>query len=219
MEKNEVMSVGLCGRSGSGKGTVCALFAACGIPSVDTDAVYHALTAPAPVPSPCVEELTERFGPSILAPDNSLDRAALPALVFGEENAENLRDLNAIAHRHILGETRRILSEYAEKGCGIVLIDAPVLFESGFDRFCSAVVCVTAPEDGLVGRIVKRDRISEEDARRRLAAQIPAEELEARSDFVIVNDGGLEELAVQVRETAEGLVRLREELMERRPRE
>ena len=66
---------------------------------------------------------------------------------------------------------------------------------------------------------MKRDRISEEDARKRLAAQIPAAELEARSDFVIVNDGGLEELAVQVRETAEGLVRLREEFMERRPRE
>ena len=211
MENRDVMTVGLCGRSGSGKGTVCAFFAACGIPSVDTDAVYRDLTSAAPAPSPCMRELAERFGPSVLSPDNSLDRAAMRALVFGEENAANLGDLNAIAHRHILERTREIVKEYGEEGFGIVLIDAPLLYESGFDRFCEAVVCVTAPEDALLSRIMARDGIGREAAEKRLAAQIPSEELEARADFVIRNDGGLEELARQVRETAKALYRLRDE--------
>ena len=205
MKDEDVMTVGLCGRSGAGKGTVGLVFAALGIPSVDTDAVYRSLTAPADEPSPCVTALTERFGPEVEAPDHSLNRAVLRKLVFGEGNERNLADLNAISHRFILEETRRIADEWFGKGVPIVLLDAPVLYESGFDRFCDAVVCVTAPEEVLLSRIMARDGLSREEAEKRLASQIPAEELEERADFVIVNDGSLDELTDRVKQTADAL--------------
>ncbi len=209
MGKAGVMRVGLCGRSGAGKGYVSALFAELGIPSVDTDAVYRCLTAPEPEPSPCMRALAERFGEAVIAPDNSLNRPLMRALVFGEENAANLRDLNAISHRFILDETLRTADELYEAGCPVVLVDAPLLFESGFDRYCECTVCVTAPEEVLICRIMRRDGISREDAERRLASQIGSEELEQRADFVIRNDCGKEELLRRVGLTADGLFRIR----------
>jgi dephospho-CoA kinase len=211
MRKTGVMEVGLCGRSGSGKGYVSAVFARFGIPSVDTDAVYRALTGPAPEPSPCMRALSERFGPSVLSPDHSLNRAAMRTLVFGEGNGENLADLNAISHRFIREDTRRRTAELFEAGYPVVLVDAPLLYESGFDSFCEAVVCVTAPEDVILRRIMARDGLSREDAAKRLAAQIPAEELEERADFTIVNDGSLQELEARVEAVARELFRIRSE--------
>ena len=216
MRKTGVMEVGLCGRSGSGKGYVAAIFARFGIPSVDTDAVYRRLTAPSDVPSPCMEALCERFGPSVMAPDNSLDRAAMRSLVFGEGNEENLADLNAISHRYILEETRRDARRLYEEGFPVVLVDAPLLYESGFDRFCEAVVCVTAPEELILSRIMARDGIGREDAEKRLASQIPAEELIARADFTVVNDCSREELECRVGTVADALFRIRSERYEER---
>ena len=188
MKKNGVMLVGLCGRSGAGKGYVSALFACRGIPSVDTDAVYREMTGPTDRLSPCMLALAERFGGGIVSADGSLDRAAMRALVFGDD-PEALADLNRITHRFILGETRRQADALYEEGFPVVLIDAPLLYESGFDAECARVVCVTAPEEILVRRIMQRDGIPEEDALRRLAAQLPVSELEERADYVIVNDG------------------------------
>lgn len=189
------MLVGLCGRSGSGKGYIAAMFADRGIPSVDTDKVYRDMTSPCQTLSPCMKELTERFGDGILTPENALDRGAMRALVFwdgtpGREDIcrENLAELNRITHRHILAETERIAGEYLAAGADIVLIDAPVLFESGFDARCEAVICVTAPEDVRIARIMKRDGIDREAAEKRLRSQMSAETLKEKADYVIEND-------------------------------
>ena len=216
MKKNGVMLAGLCGRSGSGKGYVSALFSARGIPSVDTDRVYRDLTGPADPLTPCMAALRERFGDPVVSPDGSLDRAAMRALVFGGDG-EALADLNRISHRFILEETEaRALSLWRE-GYGIVLIDAPLLYESGFDARCECVVCVTAPEETVVSRIMKRDGIGREDAQKRLRAQKTAEELEERADFVIVNDDcPKEELIRRVEECASALRAIRGERYEDR---
>ena len=188
------MLVGLCGRSGSGKGYIAAMFADRGVPSVDTDAVYREMTGPAETLSPCMRELTERFGDRILKPDGALDRAVMRSLVFwdGTNDKEtcrnNLADLNRITHKHILEETERIAAEHMQNGADIVLIDAPVLYESGFDTKCAAVVCVTAPEEVRIARIMKRDGISREAAEKRLRSQMPAEVLREKADYVIEND-------------------------------
>jgi len=189
------MLVGLCGRSGSGKGYIAAMFADRGIPSVDTDKVYRDMTGPAQELSPCMKELTARFGNRILTPDNALDRSAMRALVFWDgtpdmETAcrENLADLNRITHRHILEETTRQADALQADGADIVLIDAPLLYESGFDTRCAAVICVTAPEELRIARIMKRDGIDREAALRRLQSQMSAEELREKADYVIEND-------------------------------
>ena len=203
--------VGLCGRSGSGKGYVSALFENEGIPSIDTDRVYRELTAASDRMSPCMEELVAYFGDKIRNEDHSLNRAVLRTLVFGEENKENLRKLNEITHRHILSETERRADALADEGYPVVLIDAPVLFESGFDKFCTAVVCVTVSDELSVERIMKRDGLDRESAILRLKSQLSVEELRERSDFEIRNDTEKDVLIKRIKEVAEHLKELVED--------
>ncbi len=181
-----MLTVGLTGPSGAGKGTVASLFARYGVPSIDTDAVYHALLLP---PSACLDELVGRFGDGILAPDGTLDRAALAATVFAPDAADALADLNRITHRHVLAEVRRQLADYARDGTPAVLVDAPQLFESGFDRECDRVLAVLAPREVRLSRIMARDGLDRARAEARLGAQRSDESFRALSDAVIVNDG------------------------------
>ena len=211
MKKNGVMLVGLCGRSGSGKGYIAKMFAEYGIPSVDTDAVYRRMTSPVSdrsMLSPCMTELIERFGEQILADDLSLNRAVMRTLVFSGDTAA-LADLNRITHRHILEKTQETAEQFYRDGYPIVLIDAPVLYESGFDKMCERVVCVTAPEDVIVSRIMKRDGLSEADAKKRLASQKTREELEDRADYMIFNDDERPVLYERVRCCTESLREIR----------
>ena len=196
MKNKMPMLVGLCGRSGSGKGYVSEKFAEGGIPAIDTDAVYRTMTSPSDKLSPCMTELVKKFGSGIAKEDNSLDRAAMREIVFGDgESAKNaLAELNRITHKHILAETKRIAREMCRDGNDIVLIDAPVLYESGFDKYCEAVIAVTAPEETVVRRIMRRDGVTKEAALARLKTQKPVAELTERADYVIVNDGDDEQM-------------------------
>ena len=110
--------------------------------------------------------------------------------------------LNRITHKHILRRTLQIAAEYVDDGACAVIIDAPLLFESGFDAHCACTVCVTAPTAVSVQRIVQRDGISEEDALRRLSVQTPCEELIARCDYHIENSLNCSGLEEQVRTVA-----------------
>lgn len=179
--------IGLCGRSGSGKGYVCERLRAMGIPCIDADAVYRRMTAPSTVRGPLVNELVRAFGEKVAADDNSLDRKALGEIVFSDPEA--LKRLDRIAHAYILKEIRNILNGYEKDGFEIAAVDAPVLFESGFDSECDVTVCVSASEEKRVQRIMRRDGISEETARKRLASQRGDAELRSLCDAVIVNDG------------------------------
>ena len=195
---SDIVTIGLCGRSGAGKGYVCGLFAEIGIPSVDTDAVYREMTGPTETLSPCMQELVQFFGEKILCADGSLNRPVLSSIVFAEGAGDALAQLNCITHHHILRETENRIARYADEGYSFVLIDAPVLFESGFDRMCRFTVCVIASEETSVQRILKRDGISEEAARRRLASQRTNEELMSLCDYHIENELHCETLREQI---------------------
>lgn len=190
--------IGLCGRSGSGKGYVADLFEKEGIPSVDTDIVYRNMTSASSELSQCMKELVDRFGNQVICEDNSLNRAVMRSLVFGDDH-QALLDLNTITHRHILKESLRIAEDLNAKGFPIVLIDAPLLFESGFDSKCARVICVTAPEKKLVQRIMRRDGISKAEAYKRLHTQKSVKELSSRADYVIKNNGNDKSLLRQVK--------------------
>ncbi len=181
-----MLTVGLTGPSGAGKGHVASLFAHCGVPSIDTDAVYHALLIP---PSPCLDELVTRFGADILSPDGTLDRAALAAVVFAPGHEAELLALNAITHRHVLDEVRRLLEMYHREGTAAVLVDAPQLFESGFDAECDCVLAVLAPRALCLSRIMERDGLSLARATARQEAQKSDDFFTARADAVLMNDG------------------------------
>ena len=190
--------IGLCGRSGSGKGYVCERFEKRGVVCVDTDAVYRRLTSAAPSPRPLVRELSRAFGDGIVAPDNSLDRRALGDIVFSDPAALAL--LDRIAHKHILRSVRRRLASLERRGQALAVVDAPVLFESGFDAECDLTVCVTASEATRVRRIMRRDGVDENAALRRLAAQKDDAELLTLCDETIENDGDDEALERRIDE-------------------
>ncbi len=137
MNHEKITVLGICGRSGSGKGYVCKIFNQFGIPSIDTDSVYKSLvTGCGDAPSPCLMEITDAFGESVLDEKGDLNKLALADIVFAPGNALRLKQLNAITHKHIKEKTLQTIVLLADAGNSAVLIDAPVLFESGFDRLC-----------------------------------------------------------------------------------
>lgn len=200
--------IGLCGRSGSGKSFVSRLFEGFGIPSIDTDKVYREMTGTPTggVLSPCMKELVREFGETVLAEDLSLNRRALADIVFARDGEEKLHALNRITHRYILGEAERRIEEYGKCGRWAVIVDAPLLFESGFDKKCDFIIAATAPEETLVERIVARDRIDVPAAMRRLAVQLSDSDVKRHADCVIDTDTSETSLRLRV---AEVLKRIR----------
>jgi dephospho-CoA kinase len=184
-----MLIIGLTGPSGAGKGEVGAVLASLGVPCIDTDALYHRIITP---PSPCLDELTARFGSSILNPDKTLNRQALGAIVFADQGA--LADLNAITHRYVMEQIRAELAHMRRAQVKVALLDAPQLFEAGADRDCDVVVSVLADEERRLSRITQRDGISPEAARKRMAAQLPDEFFRRNASYIIENNQSPEQL-------------------------
>ena len=195
--------IGLCGGSGSGKSTVSRFFADHGFIAVDTDKVYHELTSSM---TNCLRELVDEFGEEILTESLSLDRRKLASLVFAN-GGDKLKQvtLNRIAHKHVLTRVREMVSEYEKDGYVATLVDAPLLFESGFDKECDAVIAVIADKNIRVDRIVLRDSISRQAALDRISAQLSDEFLTANSDYIIYNDD-YASLPTKVAEVAEKIL-------------
>ena len=184
--------IGLCGSSGSGKGYVSMLFTKYGVMSIDTDRVYRETTTKKG--SECLMELTTEFGSSILTEDGELYRPKLAEIVFSDK--EKLDKLNKITHKHIKKDTLALLDQYKSEGVRAVIIDAPVLFESGFDKMCDFTICVTSPIERKIDRIMTRDQITREQALARLNSQKSDSELIKLSTYQIDNSG--KELTSQI---------------------
>lgn len=181
--------IGLSGGSGSGKSTISTLFSRYNILPINTDEIYRNLTSSL---TPCLVELANEFGEDIITDDLELDRARLREIVF--TNREKHKRLNEISHRHVLNSVREMISSASNLGLAGVIVDAPMLFESGFDKECNYLIAVTAPVDMRVKRIKERDGITETKALERIRHQIPDEELVKRVDFIIDNSCSIEEV-------------------------
>jgi len=184
-----VRVVGLTGGIASGKSTFAAALRARGVPVVDADALARTAVAPG---APALAEIARTFGPDVLAPDGSLDRKRMAALVFADPGAR--RKLETITHpavRRAMGEETARL---AAAGHDLAFYDTPLLFEVGLDGTVDAVVVVYAPADVQRARLVARDGLQPAEAEARLAAQLPIEDKAARADFVVENVGGVAEL-------------------------
>lgn len=187
--------IGLTGPSGSGKSCCCQALAVSGIPTINADEVYHELIA---AESPCTKELADAFGQAILTENGGVDRKALAAIVFAEDKEKKLAQLNAITHKYVHEVTRSRIAAYEKQGIRAVTVDAPLLFEAGFDSFCDFCIVVLAPIEMRLRRIMARDSISEERARARLAAQKDDDFYRARAKYVIVNDSTCAQMETSV---------------------
>jgi dephospho-CoA kinase len=186
-----VLLVGLTGGIGAGKSTVSAGLAARGAVVVDADLITRQLQEPG---TPVFEAMVERFGPSVVAPDGTLDRQAVADVVF--HDADALADLNALVHPAVGAEIARRLGEEASTD-HVVILDVPLLVESGRDDFAALVVVDVDPEIA-VQRLVSQRGFPEADARARITRQASRQERLDRADFVIRNDGDRAGLEAQV---------------------
>ena len=137
--------------------------------------------------------MADHFGTDILNENDYLNRKALADIVFSDR--EQLKKLNSIMFPKICKQIREVIDENNDKN---VVIDAPQLFESGLNEICDIVISVIAPIEILVQRIVRRDNISEDDARLRLASQHDEQFFIERSDYIIRSDSTLDFLNNQV---------------------
>jgi len=188
-----MLVLGLTGPTGAGKGEVAALLSAHGFAHIDGDVLSRKVTAPG---EPCLDALAKAFGAGILKPDGTLDRKKLGGLVFSDP--ERLSRLNAIIHPYIAEKVKELLAQFEKEGRRGAVIDGAALYESGLDGICRAVICVTAPFEARLARIMARDGISEEEARKRAIAQPSDARYRAGARFVIVNDGDLASLKKSV---------------------
>ncbi|MBR4467117.1 MAG: dephospho-CoA kinase [Clostridia bacterium] len=178
--------IGLTGRSGTGKSIVASCARKMKIPTVDCDRLYRSMTDR---PSPLQEAVVRSFGPESVA-GGMLNRPYLRKAVFNDPLA--LNELNCLTGLYI-GEFLDDLAE-SMRGCSMVLLDAPTLYQTGIDRKCERVICLLSSDEDCVKRIVSRDGISESDARIRLQNQLPDAFYLEKTKDIIMNSGTEAEL-------------------------
>jgi dephospho-CoA kinase len=185
--------VGLTGGIGAGKSTVSAALAAKGAVVIDADAITREVQEPG---TDVFAAMVERFGPGIVAADGSLDRQAVADIVFPDPAA--LADLNAIVHPAVGATIAERLG--AQVGTDhVVVLDVPLLVESGRDDMAGIIVVDVDPETA-VRRLVEHRGFTEADARARISRQAGRDERLAKADFVIDNEGDLDALAPRIDE-------------------
>ena len=185
---------GLTGGVASGKTTVAGLFAALGARIIDADRIGHELLR---APQPTYREIVQRFGFEILDREGEIDRKRLGALVFVDPL--KLQALNAVLHPRILERIDRLAESFRlQDPHAIVLVDAALIYEANLTgSFAKIIVTQCRPEQQLE-RLMARAGLSVEEAQRRIAAQMPAEEKRRRADYVIDCSGDMESTQAQV---------------------
>lgn len=183
---NKPLVIGITGPSGAGKSVVVqALLHIPTVRAIDMDQLSREVTQ---IGSPTLQKLVEAFSDSILQEDGSLDRRRLATLAFSDSQSTAI--LNSITHPAIWKETEKRLATHSRDPLvQAVLLDAPLLLESGMDRICDRVIVVIAPEKTRLSRIVKRDDLTPEQAQLRFKRQQPDAFYTDKADLVVHNIG------------------------------
>ncbi|WP_282936889.1 dephospho-CoA kinase [Paenibacillus sp. RC67] len=188
------MNIGLTGGIACGKSTVSDMLVQRGAMLVDADRIAREVVEPG---SPVLMQIVDRFGSEILNPDGSLFRKKLGEVVFG--NSEALKDLENIMHPSIRALIRERMHEYEQLHPDkLVVVDIPLLYESGLQSMFEAVMVVYAPRSLQLHRLMNRDKLTVEQAEARLKAQMDIEQKKALADIVIDNQGTLTDTENQV---------------------
>lgn len=189
-----MLTIGLTGGIATGKSTVSALLRQAGFPIVDADIVAREVVEPG---TPTLELIKLAFGPGII--DNGvLDRRKLGQIVF--EDGAQLKKLNDIMQPAISSAMADKINFWRLQNVPILVLDVPLLFERDYDKNKSVdkIIVVTASKEIQLSRLENRDQLSNMEARNRVKAQLPMSQKIARADYVIDNNGRIEELQEQV---------------------
>ena len=176
-----MFSIGLTGGIGSGKTTVADMFAALGVPVIDTDLIAHQITAPGGIAMPLIEGT---FGPEYVAADGSLDRAKMRTRVFSDNTAK--AQLESITHPLIRAESER--QRNAAQGAYHIVV-VPLLIEAG-ERASTVerILVVDCPQDTQIERVIRRNGFTRDQVLAIIARQATREARLAAADDVVIND-------------------------------
>jgi dephospho-CoA kinase len=189
-----MLNVALTGNIAAGKSTVVALFRRWGATVIDADELVREVEAPG---TPVHAAIVRRFGPEVMSPDGSLDRAALRSKVLADGAA--LAALNALVHPAVERRREALVDAAWKRGDRIVVNDIPLLFEALDPDQFDAIVLVDAPVAVRRARLRGLRGLSAEDADRMIAAQMATDRKRKKSQYVIDNDGTLDELERRAR--------------------
>ena len=182
-----MLVIGLTGGIGTGKSEAARHLVALGAELIDADVVGHEAYRPH---AEAWRRVVEAFGEGILGPDKEIDRRSLGAIVFSDP--EQLARLNGIMHPLMAGMVQERIDTYREEGAGVVVVEAALLFEAGWNSLVQEVWVTDSPVDVVVQRLAQRNGMSEDEARRRVSSQMSRDERLERADFVIDNSGDVE---------------------------
>ncbi len=180
--------IGLTGGIASGKSTVSAFLKEAGAIIVDADKIARDVVLKG---KPAWEEIVNVFGKKVLLPDGQINRVYLGDIIFNDPVKKSI--LNSIVHPRVFAETENLLAEIEKKqACEVVILDVPLLFESGMHKGLSEVIVVYVPESVQIERLIARDNLTKEQAVARICSQMPIEEKKCLATIVIDNTGSLE---------------------------
>ena len=195
--------IGLTGGIGTGKSEVARLFGEFGAHVIDADTLGHSAYLPH---SEIWEEVVKAFGYGVLLPDGEIDRKKLGGIVFNDP--EELTKLNRIMHPRM---GQMVANMIKEEDADVVVVEAALLLEAGWDKLVDEVWCTEASEEIVINRLKVRSGLSREEAQKRINAQMSTKERKLRSQVMIENNGDLAELTKVVGQIWESRVKTKVE--------
>lgn len=187
-----IRKIALTGGIATGKTYVAKRLREAGVPIVDADALAREVVAPG---SPALAAIRKRFGPDAVRRDGTMDRVRVAQIVFKDKRAR--LDLEAIIHPAVVKAINDFFASLPKR-TPFAVADIPLVFETGRDKEFDAVVVVACPRAMQLERLMERNKLSKEDAERRLAAQWPIDKKVDKATHVISNVGTFEQTDAQV---------------------
>lgn len=190
--------LGLTGSIATGKSTVSRYFSDKGIPLVDADLVARKVVEPE---TKGLAAITKTFGNTYLLPDGRLNRKKLGTLIFSDDNKR--QELNELLQAYISNEIDREIAMLKQACPDLIVLDIPLLFENNYTNRCDAVMVVYTTPEVQMERLMARNQLSTQEAKKRIASQMSIEEKRKRADFIINNNDSRSETYKQVEDWLE----------------
>lgn len=181
--------LGLTGGIATGKSTADEFFKKKNIPIIDSDKIAHNIMN---VGKPAWKQVKIIFGQNYLNQDQTVNRKKLGELVFN--NSAELKKLNDITHPLIYQEIQEKIKVEKDKGTPLVIVDAPILFETGGQSYCDKTLVISLPKDLQIKRLMERNNLTRDEALSRIKSQMPLDQKEKLATYVVDNAGTIEEL-------------------------